>query len=1121
MPRRANLTSFGCRATSVPFARASSWHIRLISRCVKVLVCIVSAGTFAEDPLDRQLQRRDPAAWGAEARRSGKPDRGAVLFYSARLACAKCHLDSDQKSTHDSLGPDLAQWKRKVDDAYLVQSILQPSAIIAPEYRLVRFALDSGAVHVGIPLRMEHERQWVRTGAGAEDLISFPVHTIDEQSVTTVSLMPEGQMQALRDETEFLDLVAYIIAIRDGGPQRARELRPNMDQLALELPEYESRVDHAGMIGAWDSHSLERGRIIYSRMCLSCHGTVSREGSLPTALRFATGPFKRGHDPYSMYQTLTRGSGLMLPQTWMVPRQKYDVIHYIHHTFLSRRQKDPPLPIAAEYLQSLPVGDTLGPEPRTYEPWRDMDYGPLMMTTVEIGGDGRNIAQKGIALRLDGGPGGISSAGHWILYEHDTLRCAGAWSGDRFIDWQGIQFDGQHNIHPHAVGQVIFENSIGPGWADPATGSFADSQRVIGRDGRRYGPLPASWGKFLGLERQGMATVLRYRIGDAVIREQPSLLTVTHGDGLPIHGVVRHIRIEPHEHDLLLAAATVPAGAQVVIQGTAAMVSDPPNKQALVATATGDGVAPVWVSSGSQLVLSVCAAQKQTAVRLVIARVPWADTSDAGRELALWKEPLETNSPHDGDAPSEQGQSTGAGPLWPDEIESTPYSWFESRDWGVDVLVMPQPNRWRARTRVTGIDFYPGADSMAVATWDGDIWRVTGLHTLDSQPRLHWRRIAAGLFQPLGIRVLDDGLMVTCRDQLVRLKDRNGDGEMDLYECFNSDHQVTEHFHEFAMGLQQDGDGNWYYAKSARHALPALVPQHGTLLRVTSDGSRTDIVATGFRAANGVCLNRDGTFIVSDQEGHWNPKNRINWVRSGGFYGNMFGYHDVTDSSDGAMSQPLCWITNAFDRSPAELLWTPPETWGPLAGQLINLSYGYGRLYVVPHQFVGQQPQGGMCPLPIPDLPTGIIRGRFSPHDGQLYVGGMFAWASSRQEEEGGIYRIRLKVDNPCLPIAFRARRGVLELTFSCDLDPQLAADVQRYALSAWDLVRSERYGSDHHHERAWRIERAELQPDGRTIQFQVPELCPTWGFALKADVPRETGGSAAIEFHGTIHGVE
>ena len=177
----------------------------------------------------------------------------------------------------------------------------------------------------------------------------------------------------------------------------------------------------------------------------------------------------------------------------------------------------------------------------------------------------------------------------------------------------------------------------------------------------------------------------------------------------------------------------------------------------------------------------------------------------------------------------------------------------------------------------------------------------------------------------------------------MKLHDLNGDGETDFYECFNNDHQVTEHFHEFAMGLQTDAEGNFYYAKSGRHALPALVPHHGTLLKVSKDGTKTEILATGFRAANGVCLNPDGTFFVTDQEGFWTPKNRINLVEKGGFYGNMWGYTDITDTSDAAMKQPLCWITNDFDRSPAELLWVPAKTWGPLDGSLLNTSYGHGQ----------------------------------------------------------------------------------------------------------------------------------------------------------------------------------
>src|SRR5262249_15766355 len=139
---------------------------------------------------------------------------------------------------------------------------------------------------------------------------------------------------------------------------------------------------------------------------------------------------------------------------------------------------------------------------------------------------------------------------------------------------------------------------------------------------------------------------------------------------------------------------------------------------------------------------------------------------------------------------------------------------------------------------------------------------------------------------------------------------------------------------------------------------------------------------------------------------HWTPKNRINRVVRGGFYGNMWGYHDVTDPSDSAMEQPLCWVTNAFDRSPAELLWVTSDSWGPLKGSLLSLSYGYGKVFVVPYETVDGQVQGGLCELPIRPFPTGIIRGRFHPQNGHLYLGGLFSWAGN-QTQPGGFYRLR------------------------------------------------------------------------------------------------------------------
>jgi hypothetical protein len=308
---------------------------------------------------------------------------------------------------------------------------------------------------------------------------------------------------------------------------------------------------------------------------------------------------------------------------------------------------------------------------------------------------------------------------------------------------------------------------------------------------------------------------------------------------------------------------------------------------------------------------------------------------------------------------------------------------------------------------------------------------------------------------------------------------------------------------------------DFYYAKSGRHALDSVVPHHGTLLRVSADGARTDIVATGFRAANGVCLNGDGTFFVTDQEGFWTPKNRINRVRAGGFYGNMYGYTDVTDTSDAAMEPPMVWITNEKDRSPAELLWVPKNAWGSLGGSLLNLSYGTGRAFIVPHEAVAGVWQGAVCELPMPAFATGIMRGRFAA-DGALYTCGMFAWAGNALAP-GGFHRIR-RGDPPALvPLAVHAVSGALHVTFSEPLDPK-GVQAGGFEFRAWTLKRSANYGSRHYDERALDVAAARLGADGRTMTLEIPGLGPTPCYELKARWQARDGSTLERVLHGTIH---
>jgi putative heme-binding domain-containing protein len=1032
--------------------------------------------------LESQLRQEPLETLARDARRQGDARRGAVVFHQPSLTCAKCHID---ETGAPALGPDLSLPEKGRGEEHLIESILDPSKTIKKGFETVTISIDDGRIVSGLLAEDRPDAVVIRDPGQDGKAITIRKDRIVERRDGGASIMPAGLVDNLATRQQFLDLIRYLMEIAEKGPARARELRPEPGLYAQPpLPDSERDIDHAGLLSGLDEQSLKRGETIYQRVCMNCHGTVDRPGSLPTSLRFASGSFKNGSDPFSMYRTLTLGFGQMTAQTWMVPRQKYDVIHYLREAFLKPHNPSAYVRVDQSYLAGLPRGQSRGPEPVEIQPWATMDYGPSLMATYEVsGGDRSNLVYKGIAVRLDPGPGGISRGRSWALYDQDTLRFAAFWMGQGFIDWNGINFNGQHQVHPRIAGTVVLANPNELGWANPYTGSFNASLRERTREGNVVGPLPRRWVHYRGIYKHGDRVILSYSVGRAEVLETAGLEINSTWKNHPVF--TRTLNIGKSPHDLRVRVAPADPGIAVAMAGAQ------------------PGPARLHTRYDFTF-LNIPASVTPLAIKLLISK---GDPPVAVRAYARLSQPAESLEPF-----------TKGGPArWPERLVTRAKIGRDEGPFAVDVLTVPEANPWLCQLRLSGFDFLADGRRAAVCTWDGDVWLVEGVD--HPEKGLSWRRIASGLFQPLGLKVVDDVIYVSCRDQIVRLRNLNGDGEIDFYENFNNDHQVTEHFHEFAMGLQTDADGNFYYAKAARHGLPALVTHHGTLLRVSKDGAHTDILATGFRAPNGICLNADGTFFLTDQEGFWTPKNRINWVKRGGFYGNLWSYTSVTDPSDSAMEQPVCWLTNAFDRSPAELLWVDSKNpaWKPLLGSLLCLSYGYGKIFVVPHEIVGGQMQGGECALPIPRFPTGLIRGRFHPGDGQLYTCGLYAWAGD-QTQPGGFYRVRATGKPMFLPIGLGACREGLTLSFTDRLDPKIAADSSRYSVKTWTIKRKIDYGSDHFDERTVGIASARLISDGRTVLLEMPQIRPTRCMEVVYHLQGQGGEPIDGVINNTIH---
>ena len=407
------------------------------------------------------------------------------------------------------------------------------------------------------------------------------------------------------------------------------------------------------------------------------------------------------------------------------------------------------------------------------------------------------------------------------------------------------------------------------------------------------------------------------------------------------------------------------------------------------------------------------------------------------------KEQLKSLRVADGKVQREFGESlcefTKGGPAqWPQVLETTGTLGQSVAGWPyvVDTLTLPFDNPWKALLFTGGHDFFSNGD-IALCTMTGDVWRVTGVDAALS--KLRWKRMAAGLHQPLGLVVVEDKAYVLGRDQITRLHDLNGDGETDFYECLTNDFETPTGGHDYMCGLERDKAGNFYTA-SGRDGLLRITP-----------GKKTEVIATGFRNPDGFGLAPDGRLTAPYSEGDWTPTSAIAQITPGGFY----GYRGPQPGKK--TLPPLVWLPRGLDNSAGGQTWVPDDRWGPLKGQMVHTSYGAGTHMMILREQIGDTWQGAAVPLP-GDFNAGVHRARFSPHDGQLYLSGMCGWGTYTPHD-GCLQRVRYTGGPVQLPVAVKARDNGVLLTFSEKVDAT-AADAKQHFGQCWNYRYSAAYGS-------------------------------------------------------------
>ncbi len=428
----------------------------------------------------------------------------------------------------------------------------------------------------------------------------------------------------------------------------------------------------------------------------------------------------------------------------------------------------------------------------------------------------------------------------------------------------------------------------------------------------------------------------------------------------------------------------------------------------------------------------------------------------------------------------------------------------------LDTIHVPKENPWKAPFFGGDLDFRSDG-SLYMTTMFGDVWHVDGFQSPTST-KATWKRFATGLHQPLGLVVHEDNCYVLGRNQITRLHDLNHDGEADWYECISSAYETSPAGHDFICGLQRDMAGNFYTVSGKQG-----------LLKISPDGQRAEVLATGFRNPDGLGLLPDGTLTIPCSEGDWTPASMICW-RSPSQSGTPF-YGHRGPAVGGRPELPLIYLPRGIDNSSGGQVYVTSDRWGAMKGSLIHFSHGTGSAMHLMVDKVGDQVQGAISVLPV-EFRSGAHRGRFSPHDRQLYVVGMNGWGSYAPEN-ACLQRLRYPKTESITPVGFHVRENGIELHLSASINkdsnlmPSLI-DSKNYFAQGWNYRYGPNYGSAEYstlhpgvrgHDRM-PIAGVHLIDQGKTLFLEIPDLQPMNQLHLHSARP----GEQPWNLFATIH---
>src|SRR5690625_4026310 len=391
---------------------------------------------------------------------------------------------------------------------------------------------------------------------------------------------------------------------------------------------------------------------------------------------------------------------------------------------------------------------------------------------------------------------------------------------------------------------------------------------------------------------------------------------------------------------------------------------------------------------------------------------------------------------------------------------------------------------------VGGIDFMPDR-RMVVTTWDpeGSVYLVEN-YTAEPQD-IKVKRIARGLAEPLGVKVVDGDIYVMQKQELTKLADSNDDGLIDTYQMVANDWSVTDNFHEFAFGLEyQDG---YFYATLAVAVLPGgasadpQAPDRGKVAKISKADGSVEFIAQGLRTPNGIGFGIDGGLFISDNEGDWLPSSKIVELTEGAFYGSRAVDFEGTAGLQETL--PVVWLPqDEIGNSPGE---PAPLNIGPYQNQMIHGEVTHGGIKRVFAERVNGRLQGAVFRF-TQGLEAGINRLAWA-EDGSLIVGGVGNpgnWGHQGKHWYG-LQRLVYNDEPAFEMLSVSARSNGFEIEFTQPIKEGQNISANDFTIQQWYYEPTKEYGGPKNDLRELEVTAFSLSDDRTRASFELDGLKP------------------------------